>query len=158
RAAVGQLDRDQPVSDIRTLDGVLEDATGRASVITRALLAFGGLALLMASAGIYSVTSYLVSRRRREIGIRMALGASSARVTRFELAQAMYSVGLGLVAGFAAIRLTARLLHSLITGAETSSFAALLPAAVILSVLCGIAAWLPARKASRMDARQLLVE
>jgi putative ABC transport system permease protein len=119
---------------------------------------FGGLALLLAGIGLYGVTSYGVSRRRTEIGIRMALGADAAAVIRLVLGRVAMLVGLGVLAGAALSLWAARFVGSLVYGLEPRDPLTLASAAVALAVVGAFAAWLPARRATRIDPLRVLRE
>jgi predicted permease len=119
---------------------------------------FGGLALLLAAIGLHGVTSYSVSRRRTEIGVRMALGAESSRVVRMVLGRALGLVAVGLVVGAVASLWGARFVGSLLFGLEPRDLPTLLAAATTLVGICLVSAGLPARRASRIDPAQVLRE
>jgi putative ABC transport system permease protein len=118
-----------------------------------ALLAgfFGVLALLLAGLGLYGVTAYAVSRRRREIGIRMALGAAPAGVVRLVMSRLTMLVGLGVMIGAGVSLWASRFVASLLYGLEPRDPATLAGAIVVLAAVGALAAWLPARRASRVD-------
>jgi predicted permease len=116
----------------------------------------GLLALLLANLGVFSVMSYTVSRRAREIGIRMAVGAGRSDVHRWVLVDAMRRVGLGLLIGIAGAWAQARLLSSLLVGVEAKDPWTLLPVTALLALCAILAAWLPARKAARVDPMRAL--
>ena len=117
---------------------------------------FGALALLLAGMGLYGVTSYSVSRRRREIGIRMALGAEPDGVVRMVLRQVAMLVGAGLVLGGLASLWTAHFAGSLLYGLEPRDPYTLASAAAVLMTVGALAGWLPARRASRIDPARVL--
>jgi putative ABC transport system permease protein len=117
---------------------------------------FGALALLLAGMGLYGVTSYGVSRRRTEIGIRMALGAEPGGVVRMVLRQALMLVGGGVVLGGLASFWTAHFAGSLLYGLEPRDPYTLATAAVVLMTVGALAGWLPARRASRIDPARVL--
>jgi putative ABC transport system permease protein len=117
---------------------------------------FGALALLLAGMGLYGVTSYGVSRRRTEIGIRMALGAEPGGVVRMVLRQAAMLVGGGVVLGGLASFWTAHFAGSLLYGLEPRDPYTLATAAVVLMTVGALAGWLPARRASRIDPARVL--
>ena len=119
---------------------------------------FGALALLLAGLGLYGVTSYAVSRRRTEIGIRMALGAAPARVVWLVLSRVTLLVAAGVVFGTAASVWLARFVASLLYGLEPRDPATLAGAAIVLAAVGAAAGWLPARRASRLDPAQVLRE
>ena len=127
-----------------------------ASLIQERLLAtlstfFGGLALLLASLGLYGVTSYSVNRRRAEIGIRMALGADASDVVRLVLTRVGVLVGLGVAIGTGASLWASRFVASFLYGFTVSDPATFVGAALVLSLVAAVAGWLPARRASRID-------
>ena len=135
-------------------------ATAQERVVAMLSAFFGGLALLLAGLGLYGVMSYAVSRRRTEIGIRMALGAGPATAVRLVLLRAATLVGLGVVAGGAIALSLSKVVAStgLLFGLEPRDPGTLLTAALVLSAIGGMAGYLPARRASRIDPARVLRE
>jgi predicted permease len=134
-----------------------------ASLIQERLLAglagfFGGLALLLAGLGLYGVTAYGVTRRRAEMGIRLALGASPRGVTALVLRRVAWLVGLGVVAGTAASLWASRFVSILLYGLEPYDPATIAGAIGILAGVGMLSGWLPARRASRIDPMRVLRE
>jgi len=119
---------------------------------------FGGLALLLAAIGLYGITSYGVSRRRTEIGIRMALGADAGAVVRLVLGRAALLVGLGVVIGAGLSLWASSFVASLLYGLTPRDPITLAGAAVTLAAVGAFAAWLPARRAARIDPIDVLRE
>jgi predicted permease len=117
----------------------------------RTLALFGALALLLASVGVYGVLAYSVAQRRREIGVRMALGARGADVLRLVLRQGLAMVGLGVAIGLPAAWALSRLLDGLLLGTSTSDPAVLVGTPLLLASVAMLASWLPARRATRVD-------
>ncbi len=117
---------------------------------------FGGLALLLAGLGLYGVTSYAVSRRRTEIGIRMALGAAPAGVVVMVLRRVAGLVGLGVIIGGAASLWAGRFVATLLYGLQPRDPMTLAAAALVLGTIGAAAGWLPARRASRIDPAVVL--
>ena len=115
-----------------------------------------GLALLLASLGLYGVTSYSVNRRRAEIGIRMALGADASDVIRMVLARVGVLVVLGVAIGTGASFWASRFVASFLYGFEASDPATFVGAAVVLGLVAAAAGWFPARRASRIEPLQAL--
>lgn len=125
-----------------------------------ALLAgfFGVIALLLSAVGLYGVTSFVVGRRRGEIGIRLALGAPPARVLRTIVGRLMLFVAVGAAAGLCAALWLARFVAPLVFGLEARDPATLAASAVTLMVVAGMAAMLPAWRTTRVDPARVLRE
>jgi ABC-type antimicrobial peptide transport system permease subunit len=151
-----------PVTNVRTMDDVVSESTSRQRFNMELMTLFGGAALLLATVGIYGLMAYTVEQRRREIGIRMALGAEAAAVRAMVVRQGMTLVLAGLLAGVAAASILARLLDQfLFATAGEFAIAARDPlvfAAVplVLAAVALLAIWTPARYASRIDPVEAL--
>ncbi len=151
RAAVRGLDRDVPLADLRTMNELLAGSVAEPRFRTLMLGIFAGLALVLSAVGIFGVMAWLVSRRTREIGVRMALGASQGAVLRMVLGEglrvALIGVAIGLMAAFASSRLIKGLLFG-VQPADPATFAAvsLTVVAVVLA-----ACYVPARRATKVD-------
>ncbi len=151
RAALRQLDREQPILAIRTLEEMRAEslATQRFMLVLTGTLA--ALALILAVVGIYSIMSYTVTQRTVEIGIRMSLGAEANDIFRLIVAQAAKLVVIGLTAGvlfsLAGTRIMTSLLYG-ITATDPVTFAAI---CALIGVVALLASWLPARRATRVD-------
>ncbi len=151
REAVRGLDPTLPIAEIETLETLVGRARGERAFVMILLAIAAGLALLLGSVGLYGVVSYMVAQRRREIAVRMAVGAQVADVRRLVLTEAGGLALLGAVVGIgAAVALTRRLQALLF---ETSPLDPLVFVAVstLLVGICLLASWLPARRAARIE-------
>ena len=117
---------------------------------------FGALALLLAGLGLYGVTSYAVTRRRAEIGIRMALGAPPASVVRLVLTRVALLVGIGVLVGAGVTLWASTFVATLLYGLEPHDPATIVGSAVVLAAVGALAGWLPAQRASRIDPAEVL--
>jgi ABC-type antimicrobial peptide transport system permease subunit len=151
RAEIDQVDRGIPVFAVRTMDEVLAEAVSRPRFSSTMLLLFSGLALALAAVGIYGVIAYAVNRRTREIGVRMALGARPRDALRLVLQQALSLVGIGVTIGLACAAALTRSLRSLLYEVSALDPTILASASLFLILVGLFAAWLPARRASRLD-------
>jgi len=112
---------------------------------------FGGLALLLATMGLYGVMSYLVAQRTREVGIRMALGARRTDVFRLVLGNGMRLTTVGVVIGLAGALAVTRLLGSLLYGIRPTDFVTFAGVSLLLAAVAFLASYMPARRATRVD-------
>jgi ABC-type antimicrobial peptide transport system permease subunit len=117
---------------------------------------FGTLALLLAGLGLYGITSYAVTRRRAEIGIRMALGAETTSVLRLVLLRVFVLVAAGIIIGTVASVWSSRFIASLLYDLQPRDMVTLVSAAVTLTAVGALAGWIPAYRASRIDPAQVL--
>jgi ABC-type antimicrobial peptide transport system permease subunit len=151
RSAVHALDRNVPVLEAGTFDGMLERLLLPQRLAATLLGLFGALTLVLASVGIYGVIAYVVSQRTREIGIRVALGAPRARVLADVLGRGAWLVGVGLVVGLALTLAAGRVLTSFLFGVSAADPWALGTSVALLGLVALVATFLPARRASRID-------
>ena len=156
-AAVGRVDPRVSMS-FRPFSEQIGGAIRRERVVAGLSAFFGGLALLLASIGLYGVTAYAVARRRTEIAIRMALGAEARGVLRLVLGRALGLVATGLAIGAVASLWASRYVASLLYGLEARDVPTLLAVAAALALVCALAAFLPARRAARIDPARVLRE
>jgi len=154
KAAVYTAGSDQPVYNIRTMQQIVSESMSSQRFPMILLGTFAGLALLLASIGIYGVVSYSVTQRIHEIGVRMALGAGRRNIFRQVIGQGLRLVLAGLVIGTAAVLILTRMLSSfshLLYGVRASDPLTLASVAVVLSGVAILACYIPARRATRVD-------
>ncbi len=151
QAEIRALDSALPVFDVRSLETVLRDRADKQRGVSMLLAAFGLLALLLAALGLYGVMAYAVTKRTREMGVRLALGATPGQLTRLiatdGLRLALTGVAIG---GLLALPL-AQVLGALIFGVQIADLAAFVGTCALLVVVALVAAVLPARRAARLD-------
>ncbi len=151
REVLRALDPLLPIATVRTLDEVRAASMARENTVLGLLTAFGGLAVVLAAVGVYAVAAQSVRQRTREIGIRIALGASSGDVLRLVLIRGVAFVALGLAAGLALTLVATRALDSLLYGVESTDTGTIAAVAALLLVVGVVACWIPARWATRLD-------
>ena len=151
RAAVHSLDKNVPVSEVQTMERVVAESTSQSRFYVVLLGAFAVVAVLLAGVGIYGVMSYSVSRRAREIGIRMALGAERRQVMSLMIGQGMLAAWLGLAVGLLAALGLTRLLASLLYSVKPADPETFVIAAVALVFVAFAANYFPARRAAKVD-------
>jgi putative ABC transport system permease protein len=151
RAAVRRLEPHAVVDETRTLRAIAEESAAVTRLATRLLGGFAAIAVLLAAVGVYGVMAYRVRRRTRELGTRLALGATPAAITWLVLRQAVSVVAIGLTAGTVAALASARTLSSLLFGVAPWDPAVLAAAAAVLGLVSVAASCLPARRAARVD-------
>jgi len=143
---------------VRTLDDVVADELGQFRIMAILIVLFGLLALLLSAVGLYGVQSFLVARRTREIGIRMALGALQQQVAGTVMARGLMLAALGVVLGLVAAYASARLIQSLLFGVEARDPVTFATVAIVLLLVAAAASLIPAVRASRVDPVEALRE
>jgi putative ABC transport system permease protein len=151
RAEVSKLDKDQPVSRIRTMEQVSADSTMLQRHSVSALGVFAALALLLAAIGLYGVMSYTVTQRTNEIGIRIALGANPRDVLKLVIAQGMALVSIGMAVGLIASLGLTRLIETLLFKVKPTDIFTFSVSAALLAIVALLACWIPARRAAKVD-------
>jgi len=151
REAIRSVDPDQPISNVATMEEVLGREASQRRLGMILLSAFAVLALLLASLGIYGVLAYFVAQHRNEIGVRLALGASPARILLLVLQKGMKLTLLGVAIGLAASFALTRLMTSLLFGVKAVDPLTFAAVPVLLAVVALLACWIPARRAARVD-------
>jgi len=144
--------------EFRTLEAQVAESLARERLMATLSGFFGGLALLLATVGLYGVISHNMARRRNEIGIRMALGADRSRVLLMALGDVAMVVGLGLAAGLGASLAVTKYVASFLYGVTATDTRTLVSAAVLFAAVAAIAGYLPARRASLVDPMVALRE
>jgi predicted permease len=150
-AAVWAVDRDQPIADVMPMEELIADKLLSREVAVKLIGAFAGLALLLAALGLYGLLAYTVSQRRREIGVRMALGARPGQVSTAVLGEGLRLVVCGLGLGMAGSWAVMRALKSLLYGVTATDGWVLAGSILVLLVVGIIASWLPAHRAATID-------
>jgi putative ABC transport system permease protein len=151
RRAVAEVDAALPVANLRTMSESFSNAMARPRVNLTLLAVFAAVAVLLAALGIYGVVSYAVAQRTRELGIRVALGASAHDVERLVVRQGMTPVGIGVLVGLIAALAATRVMQSLLYGVRPTDPITLASVTVVLAVIAFLASWIPARRATRVD-------
>ena len=156
RAAILSVDKDQPLTEIRTLNEIVSTSVSLQRFETMLIALFAVMALILAAAGIYGVISYSVTQRSRELGIRIALGASSGQIIRAALRATALPISIGLVVGWAASIGLTRYMSSVLYGLSPTDVVANIVAVVLLSAVAASASYLPARRTLKIDPAQVL--
>ena len=151
RRAIWSLDKNQPLARIRTMEEIVDGQLSTPSQSTELLGAFALLALLLASLGIYGVLSYAVTQRTNEIGVRMALGATSQQILVFFSRQGLALTIGGLTIGLLLAAVAARSMSNLLYGFHPAYIPAVTAVSLILLAVAALACFVPARRASRVD-------
>jgi ABC-type antimicrobial peptide transport system permease subunit len=156
RQAVLSIDPEQPLFDLQTLSSRIEGTLRQRKVPMRLLGVFGGMALLLAALGVYGVLAFNVGQRRREFGIRTALGATMRDVSNLVLRQGIRLVALGTVFGLMGYVAFSRFLRSFVFDISPLDPVSLVLGPAVLLVVALLACWLPARGAAKVDPMKAL--
>jgi predicted permease len=151
RGAVHEIDPQLAVFGIEPLDRTLARSVSQRRFVMLLLVLFAGLALVLAAVGVYGVLAYGVSQRRREIGIRLALGAQPGAVRREVVGQGLFLAATGVALGIAGAAALARTLESMLFGVQPTDAATFVVVAAFLLLVSLCASYLPARQATRID-------
>ena len=156
RAAIANIRGDVPVSQIRTMDEVLSRSISAPRSTASLFALFAALALLLGAIGIYSVVSYSVAERTREIGVRVAIGAQRSDVLKMVLGEGLKLAAAGLVIGIGAALAGSRLMQSILYEVQPLDAATYFGVAALLIAVTSIACYVPARNAMRVDPMEAL--
>jgi putative ABC transport system permease protein len=151
RSAVASVDRSVPVGAFRTMRALVDASAARPRFTTVLLAAFAAVALLLGAVGIYGVISYAVTRRTREIGVRMALGARRSDVLRLVAREGGWLTAIGVGVGLVIAVGAGRLLAGLLYGVRPADPLVLVTVPIVLAIVALAASVVPARRASRVD-------
>ncbi|MFL6515590.1 MAG: ABC transporter permease, partial [Chthoniobacterales bacterium] len=151
RQEIWAIDKDQPVSDIRSMDEIVSKAVARQRFSMLLLGIFAGVALVLAAVGIYGVMSYTVLQRTREIGIRMALGGQRTDMLKMTICHSLKLVLVGLTLGLAAAFVLTRVMNTLLFGISATDPVTYLSISFVLLVVAVLASYIPALRATKVD-------
>jgi ABC-type antimicrobial peptide transport system permease subunit len=155
-AAIWDIDRNQPIADVMPMNEIIAGKLLSREVAVQLIAAFAGLALLLAGLGVYGLLAYTVLQRRREIGVRMALGARPQQVSTAVLREGLRLVGSGLIVGLAGSWFVMRALKAILYGVAATDAGVLSGSALVLLVVGLIASYLPAHRAAAVNPMTVL--
>jgi putative ABC transport system permease protein len=155
-AAVHGIDPELPLADVRTMDAVVDRTLARSRIVAVLLTVFAVMALALAAVGVYGVMAYSVAQRTQEIGVRMALGATTDSVFAMVISDALRLVGIGVVAGLVCAAGLTRLLTTLLYETEPLDPITFILTAVVLTIVAMLASFVPARRGTRIAPNQAL--
>jgi ABC-type antimicrobial peptide transport system permease subunit len=156
RRIVGGVDPDQPIAAVRTMEEVLDLNVADRRQQMLLLGAFAGLAVLLASIGLYGVLSFVVLQRSRELGLRMALGATAGSVMRIVIVRGLSLTAAGLTLGLALAWAVTLFLRNLLYGVTSTDPTTFVAVVGLLSAIALVACYVPAKRASRLDPIEVL--
>ena len=156
KQTVWSFDRNLPISEVSTMERVVANANAQPRFEMFLLGVFASIALVLAAVGIYGVINYSVSRRKREIGIRMSLGATRTSVIRMVMRQGIVQALTGTAAGIAGALLLSKLMAKMLYGVQPTDLPTFAAVSVVLIAAALLASWIPARKAARIEPTEAL--
>jgi predicted permease len=156
RAAVREQQADVPIVAMKTVENQMDESLVTERIVATLSSVFGALATILAIIGLYGVMAYMVTRRSREIGIRMALGARGSNVAWMVMREVLGLVGAGVAVGLPAAYALTRVVRAQLYGVEPGDTASLIAATVLLTAVALLAGYLPARRAAGYDPVKVL--
>jgi putative ABC transport system permease protein len=156
RAVLRELDPQLPLFEVRSMSEIVARSRTRERFVLTLFAAFSGLAFALAAIGVYGVAAHSAAGRRREIGVRMALGADARRVVRGFVASGAGTIGVGALLGVGGALVLGRAMASLLYETAPADPLSLGAAPVLLFLVANLASWLPARRAARVDPAEVL--
>ena len=156
RLVVRDVDREQPLARVRTMEEAMADSVAQPRLRTTLLMLFSGVALILSLVGVYGVMAYVVSERTHEIGVRIALGAAPREIRSLIVGEGVRLAAIGIAVGIAAALAASRALTSLLFGVSATDPGTFVFSAMGLAMAAVLAAYGPARRASRIDPVHLL--
>ncbi len=145
------VDPNVPIYSVSTMDDLIDAAVAQRRFLMRVLAAFGSVAVALSLLGIYGVIAYSVSQRRREIGVRMAIGARPSDISRMIVTSGLMLTVAGLIAGLVIAVVLTQLLESQLFGVAPSDPLTIVSVLALMTLAAVAAAWFPARRAARVD-------
>jgi predicted permease len=156
RNAIHSVDRDQPISDVRTMQRIISESVASRRLTMALIALFAGLALLLAGIGLYGLVSYSVTLRRHDIGVRMALGAQRSDILRSVVGDGLLIALAGVAVGIAGAWALTRIMTGLLFGVTTHDPTVFVAVPLLLTAAMLMASYLPARRATRIDPMEAL--
>jgi putative ABC transport system permease protein len=156
REVLATLDPRVPLANVASMEGVIAASMARTSFAMLLLSIAAAMALVLSAVGIFGVISYIVSLRRSEIGIRLALGASASRVSRLIVSQAVRLAAIGIAIGLIGALMTTRLLSAMLFEVSPTDPVVLIGVSILLVGLAALASYGPARRSARVDPAEVL--
>jgi ABC-type antimicrobial peptide transport system permease subunit len=156
RDAIQSVDPQVPVFGAKTMEQRLDDALARPQFYRTAVLCFAAFALLLAVIGIYGIVSYIVAQRTHEMGVRMALGTTPARLRLSFLRQGSISIAAGAIPGIVGAVLSGRLLESLVDGAKPANATTYAASVIFIACIGAMGIWVATRPIARLNVAEIL--
>lgn len=151
RRTIAAIDPQLPLSNVATMNRIMRDETGSSRFTTSLLIILGGSGLLLAAIGVYGVIACFVSQRTHEMGIRIALGASSSRVRSMVVRQGLALAAAGVLVGEIVALLATRVLSTMVYGVTVHDTVTFISVGVLLAAIAILASFIPAWRATRID-------